>query len=46
MIIPDHLSEGGLDPFKDIHVHRIVNLQGEGASEELRDNLGDGRTCP
>ena len=42
MTLPDHLGEGGLDPVKDISVHRILQRQGEGASEEPGDNLGDG----
>ena len=46
VILPDHLTEGGLDPVKDIGINMSVQWQGEDTSEELRGNLVDGRMCP
>ena len=46
MTLPDHLGEGGLYPVEDIAVQRILYRQGEGASEDLRGNLGNGGVFP
>ena len=42
MTFPYHLSEGGLDPVKEIDVQSIMYQQGEGASKELGGNIGNG----
>ena len=43
MTLLGHPGKGGLDPVEDISVQRILYQHGEGASKELRGNIGDGR---